>query len=75
MKELVDFSEEGEEAIFKSIFNKRDLCYLGAEAEVGVRAKSKIFKSFLFGSVFLYNIYIYIYNILIHICQQIPVEC
>ena len=58
MKELVDFSEEGEEAIFKSIFSKRDLCYLGAEAEVGVRAKSKIFKSFRFGSVFLYNIYI-----------------
>ena len=57
MKELVDFSEEGEEAIFKSIFSKSDLCYLGAEAEVGVRAKSKIFKSFRFGSVF-YIIYI-----------------
>ena len=59
MKELVDFSEEGEEAIFKSIFSKRDLCYLGVEAKVGVRAKSKIFKSFRFGSVYIY-IYIYI---------------
>ena len=38
MKELVDFSEEGEEAIFKSIFSKRDLCYF--EAEVRVRSGS-----------------------------------
>ena len=70
MKELVDFSKEGDEAIFKSIFSKRDLCYLGAEAKAGVGVKSEIFKSFQFGSVS----YIYIY-ILMHICQQMHVEC
>ena len=42
MKELVDFSEEGEEAIFKSIFSKRDLCYLGTEVKArrGSRSRS-----------------------------------